>query len=276
MAVHTGLALSTDDDLGELVRASGADTTTIDLERSDSNDLAKLDLVIVDLRGHESLPEELGAFRRQHPDLDVIIVTSALDASLILEALRAGVSECVTWPLTQEELAAAIDRLIGQRHSAANQPGDLFVFLGAKGGIGTTTIAVNTAAALAEEAPGQTLFIDLHLAYGDAGVFLGVESRFSVLDALENIHRLDKGFLDSLVTHTKSRLDLLASTDRATSATVDSPRIHTLLEHAIQQYRFVVVDVSRSDSAALEALSLADRGAAAKTLRRGPGHDRNQ
>ena len=157
----------------------------------------------------------------------------------------------MTWPLTQQELAAAIDRLIGQRHSDANQPGDLFVFLGAKGGIGTTTIAVNTAAALAEEAPGQTLFIDLHLAYGDAGVFLGVESRFSVLDALENIHRLDKGFLDSLVTHTKSRLDLLASTDRATTATVDSPRIHTLLEHAIQQYRFVVVDVSRSDAAAL-------------------------
>jgi pilus assembly protein CpaE len=257
VAVHAGLALSTDDDLGELIRASGAETSTVDLDRADAPVLQILDLVIVDLRGQETLPEELGAFRRRHPELDVIIVTSALDASLILEALRAGVGECVTWPLKQDELTAAIDRLIGQRAATGNEPGDLFVFLGAKGGVGTTTLAVNTAAALAEEAPGQTLFIDLHLAYGDAGVYLGAESRFSVLDALENTHRLDQGFLDSLVTHTKSRLDLLASTDRAATGTVDSARIQTLLEQAIKQYRFVVVDVSRSDSAALEALILA-------------------
>ena len=127
----------------------------------------------------------------------------------------------------------------------------------AKGGVGTTTVAVNTATALAQDAPGSTLFIDLHLAYGDAAVFLGVESRFSVLDALENTHRLDKAFLKSLVTRTKSRLDLLASADRSTAANIDSQRVHALLEQAARSYEFVVVDLSRSDSAALEALGLA-------------------
>ena len=140
---------------------------------------------------------------------------SSLDPKLMLEALRAGVNECVTAPLKQDELAAAIDRLIEHRGSAEHQ-GDIFVFVGAKGGVGTTTVAVNTATALAQEAPGSTLFIDMHLAYGDAAVFLGVESRFSVLDALENTHRLDKAFLKGLVTRTKSRLDLLASAERAT------------------------------------------------------------
>lgn len=257
MSVHAGLALTSTDDLGEFVRASGAQTSTIDLSHPDSIAVSKLDLIIVDLRGHATLPEELGSLRRRNPDLDVIIVTSALDASLILEALRAGVSECVTWPLNQDELTAAIDRLVGKRAASETQPGDVFAFLGAKGGVGTTTLAVNTAAALAEEAPGQTLFIDLHLAYGDAGVYLGVESRFSVLDALENTHRLDKAFLEGLVTHTKSRLDLLASGDRAANTSIDSAGIHALLDQALKQYRFVVVDVSRSDSVALEALVLA-------------------
>lgn len=257
MAVNAGLALSTNDDLGELIRASGALTSPVDLDRPDALGLSKLDLVIVDLRDHQSLPSGLGPFRKRNPHLDVLIVTSALDAALILEALRAGVSECVTWPLKQDELTAAMDRLIGQRSASTAQPGDLFAFLGAKGGVGTTTLAVNTAAALAEEAPGQTLFIDLHLAYGDAGVYLGVESRFSVLDALENTHRLDKAFLEGLVTHTKSRLDLLASGDRAANTVVDSAGVHALLDQALKQYRFVVVDVSRSDSVALEALGLA-------------------
>ena len=257
MAVHAGLALATNDEIGEFIRATGALTSTVDLDRPDALTLGKLDVLVVDLRGHDSLPAQLATFRKRHSELDVIIVTSALDAALILEALRAGVNECVTWPLKQDELMGAIDRLIGERTASNEQQGDLFVFLGAKGGVGTTTLAVNTAASLAEEAPGQTLFIDLHLAYGDAGVYLGAESRFSVLDALENTHRLDKAFLEGLVTHTKSRIDLLASADRATVTSVDSAGIHTLLELAIQLYRFVVVDVSRSDPAALEALSLA-------------------
>ena len=181
---------------------------------------------------------------------------SSLDPKLMLEALRAGVNECVTAPLKQDELAAAIDRLIEHRGSAEHQ-GDIFVFVGAKGGVGTTTVAVNTATALAQEAPGSTLFIDMHLAYGDAAVFLGVESRFSVLDALENTHRLDKAFLKGLVTRTKSRLDLLASAERATAANIDSQRVHALLEQAALCYKLVVVDISRSDSAALEALGLA-------------------
>ena len=58
-----------------------------------------------------------------------------------------------------------------------------------------------------------TLLIDLHLAHGDASVFLGVEPRFSVLDALENIHRLDETYFKGLVTRPRPGLDLLASSE---------------------------------------------------------------
>ena len=256
MAVTAGLALSNDEELEGLVRGSGAKVVQVDLEKVDALGIDKLEVLVVDLRNAEHLPDALAGFRKKHPQIGVIIVTSALDPALMLEALRAGVNECVTAPLQQDDLTGAIDRLMGQR-ADSSKPGDVFAFLGAKGGVGTTTVAVNFAAALAQEAPGSTLFVDLHHAYGDAAVFLGVETRFSVLDALENTHRLDKQFLQGLIAKTQSRLDLLASGDRPSSAGVDSQRVHALLEQTAKFYRFVVVDVSRSDSAALEALSVA-------------------
>ena len=256
MAVTAGLTSSNDEELEALVRGSGAKVVPVDLGNPDAPGNGKLEILVVDLRQKDHLPESLAGFRKKHPAVGVIIVTSALDPALMLEALRAGVNECVTAPLNQDDLTAAIERLLGQR-AESSKPGQVFAFLGAKGGIGTTTVAVNFAAALAQDAPGSTLFVDLHHAYGDAAVFLGVETRFSVLDALENTHRLDKNFLQGLVVQTPARLDLLASGDRPISQGVDSQRVHALLEQTAKFYRFVVVDVSRSDSAALEALSSA-------------------
>ena len=65
--------------------------------------------------------------------------------------------------------------------------GRTIAVLGAKGGVGSTTVAVNLATALRAASGEPTLLMDLHLAHGDASVFFGVEPRFSVLDAIENI-----------------------------------------------------------------------------------------
>ena len=71
--------------------------------------------------------------------------------------------------------------------------------------------------------------MDFHLSYGDAAVFLGAEPRFSVADAMENTHRLDEAFFESLVVQTKATgVHLLASAERAVG-TVDMRRISTLL-----------------------------------------------
>ena len=75
----------------------------------------------------------------------------------------------------------------------------VFAFIGAKGGVGTSTLAVNTAASLARDNKGQVLLIDLHHSQGDAAIFLGAEPRFSVIDALENSHRLDEALFRSMV-----------------------------------------------------------------------------
>ena len=129
--------------------------------------------------------------------------------------------------------------------------GKTYAFVGAKGGVGTTTVAVNVATALAKLEPRSTLFIDLHVANGDAAVFLGAEPRFSIVDALENTHRLDEAFFRNLIAHTKCGVDLLASSDRVMVTPVDVRRIRTILEFAERHYAHVVLDVPRSDAAVL-------------------------
>jgi pilus assembly protein CpaE len=214
------------------------------------------DLVIVDLRERAALPPSVSMLRRQQPSTGVVIVAAALEPALMLEAMRAGVTEFLTVPVTAPDLQAAVSRV-----GAAVAPtatGDVFAFLGAKGGVGTTTVATNVATALSQLKAGPTLLIDLHLAYGDAAVYLGTEPRFSVVDALENVHRLDKAFLGGLVGHAKAGLSLLASSDRASATPVDAATVRSLIEAAARHYRYVILDVPRADTA-LEALEPASR-----------------
>ena len=211
------------------------------------------DVVVLDVRGQAHLPAALSVLKRHHPATGVLIVADRMDPALLLEAMRAGVTEIVAAPLVANDVDAAIGRLAAQR-SVAPAGGLAFAFVGAKGGVGTTTVAVNVASALGRIVPGSTLLLDLHVAHGDAAVFFGAEPRFSIVDALENTHRLDESFFRNLIVKTKAGVDLLASSDRVLTTPLDVRRIRTLLEIAARHYRYVVLDVSRSEAAVLDAL----------------------
>ena len=162
--------------------------------------------------------------RRRVAELEVELGRSHRDreeAARVLDAMRAGVNELVAEPMTQVDLKAAIDRVVQHRQPKA--AGQIFAVIGAKGGVGTTTIAVNVATALRKLSKQRTLLIDLNLACGDAAVFLGAEPRFSVLDAIENRHRLDAAFFHGIASPTKAGPDLLAASDRPTLRKLTSP-----------------------------------------------------
>ena len=212
------------------------------------------DVLLVDLRGRTTLPTDLANLKRRHPRMGVVIVASQMDPAMMLEAMRAGVSEFVTDPVEAPDLKAAVDRVVGQ-HSAPTAPGQILAFLGAKGGVGTTTLAVNVAAALATERNPQVLMADLHVTgHGDAALLFGVQPRFSIVDALENAHRLDEAFLRGLVVRAKPGVDVLASPDRPATKQPDSRHVRTLIERLATHYRSVVLDVPRSDFGLFDAL----------------------
>jgi pilus assembly protein CpaE len=251
---HVVIAGARERDIEAMLTASGMRSSNMALA-----DLATLahpsaqppQVLLVDLRDTRSVPPALAAIKRQHPAIGIVITCSSLDPSLMLEAMRAGVSECVAEPLAQAELQAAIARLSDT--SEAPPVGQVFAVIGAKGGVGATTVAVNVATELALLAPEETLLIDLHVPAGDAAIYLGVEPRFTIMDALENTHRLDEAFFRGLVTHCEGGLHLLAAGDR-TPTGAGTDRSRALIEFVARFYRYVVVDVPRSDADAMDSL----------------------
>lgn len=246
-----------DRELPQLAARLGLRSTELPLsELGTLNVGTRFDVVVVDIRTRGVLPEDTVSFKRRNPTTPMILVVCVLEPTLILEAMRAGITECLVEPLTAQAFSAAVARISAQKAPAV--VGELFAFVGAKGGVGTTTVAVNIATSLAATQQ-KTLFIDLHLAYGDAGVFLGVDPRFSITDALDNIERLDQSLFSTLVTRTESGVDLLASSSQGVVWTADVKSIRRLLEFAKEHYRYVVVDCTRSDAAILDSLEAATR-----------------
>jgi pilus assembly protein CpaE len=251
---------SSDRHVEELLHSCGVRTT-----RASEEDLTALanpsaqqpDVVVLDLRDRAAaVPAAVALLKRQHPLTGVVIIASDLDPALMLEAMRAGVNEFVTEPVTPKEMKSALDRVVAKPMRPTAQ---IFAFVGGKGGVGTTTLAVNVATVLATQEPSAALLIDLHVAYGDAAMFLGIEPRFSVADALENVHRIDDTFLRGVVGHTKVGLDVLAASDRSLIGHIDVPAVRSVIECAAHHYSYIVLDVPRSDTTMLEALDLATR-----------------
>jgi pilus assembly protein CpaE len=248
---------STDRQLEEILRGGSATITMQPISA-----LAALahpaatapDALVIDLRDETVLPPTLATFKRHHPTVGVVIVSRQLEPTLMLEAMRAGVTEWLSEPLTAAAMTAAMERVLNQRIVKA-ATGQVFAFVGAKGGVGTTTAAVNVASVLKTMPARKALLIDLHLSHGDAALFLGIEPKFSVADALENIHRLDEAFFRGLVMHTKSGPDLLGSSDRP-AGPVNVEHVKQLIDIAAQHYPYVCLDVPRSDVTMLEALEL--------------------
>jgi pilus assembly protein CpaE len=241
---------SADNQIESLLKQSGRTVVSVDGPGAAQRKPAIGDVFVIDARTLEHLPTFVASMTREASGCGFILVCSTLAPTLMREGMRAGIRECVPDPIDPVELEAAVSRAAAEGAT----DGQVFAFVGAKGGVGTTTTAVNVALELSRAAPRRTLLMDLHMSNGDAGIFLGEEPRFSVADAIENVHRLDEGFLRSLVVHSKLHLDLLASADSAIHGPVDSGRLRSLVEFVKRHYRYTVLDVPRSEPAALEAL----------------------
>ena len=181
----------------------------------------------------------------------VMVYTAQSCLELAVRFMRAGAREFLTLPLLQAEMADALERVSIHRSETPQgkrTPKKLFVFLGAKGGCGVTTIASNFAIALALESGQRTLLIDLGLPLGDAALNLGMVGEYSTANALQDSIRLDTNFLRSLLTRHKSGLDVLAAPGEFSPHVTTNETIHKLLAVARHSFDYVVVDAgSRID-----------------------------
>lgn len=238
------------DTIRELRRAIAEDGRARVLASSDSVEGVYADIVrlrpsaaVISLDAeHESRLALIKRLAATSPE--TVIICAARDSSpdLILRSLRAGAREFLRLPVIVEELSTVLDgtaEVCAAQAATSKKRGRVIAVFSSKGGCGTSFLATNVAAIL--QAP--TVLIDLNLQAGDLDLFLGMESKYSIVDLVENRTRLDDSLLNSYLKSHSPTLSLLASPREAGAAEHLNP------EHIIQaidvlreRFSFVVID----------------------------------
>ena len=218
------------------------------------------DVAIVDLDSDEekalALVEKVS---RAHPDCGIVVVSSRTDGQLILKAMRSGAREFLSSPVQLDELMGALDRVTATSDgSKRNNSGSIISVAGSSGGVGSTTIAVNLAVALAQNPDHSVALIDLDLALGDADVFLDMMPDYTLLDVAQNIGRLDLALLRKSLTKHESGIYLLPRPVQIEdSVEINEENFQKGMGLLRASFSHLVVDLSKSynaiDMAALKA-----------------------
>ncbi len=171
--------------------------------------LEKLERVAPDilLLEVDPLPDPLGDVIRQIKAIPsspkVIVVSDSAAPESILRAVRSGADEYLYPPL-KEDLRQAVERIGSElrRLRAGTKPrGKVFGFLSSKGGCGATTLACHIGLEFHRQTNLEVLLADFDLDSGMVGFLLKAQGRYSLLDAVANIHRLDLSFWKALVSN---------------------------------------------------------------------------
>ncbi len=221
---------------GFSVKKAQSGPEALELLRSDLPDLVIADVMMPLMDGYEVCRTIKGDPRTAH--VPVVMLTAKAQTSSQLEGFRAGAIDYITKPVHPQELISRINAVLERAKEEALRTGaQVITVAGAKGGVGSTTLAVNVALALA--ARKRVMLIDLDT-NGTAAIHLGLTPERS----LDDIARLESGPTDpatveaALTAHT-SGLKLLAAGD----VPLEAARAGVLLNHAAALCDVCVVDL---------------------------------
>jgi len=170
------------------------------------------DVVLLDLpRNPEMYFGFAASLRQARPTVHIIACSGAPpEPSLLMEAMRSGVQDFLSKPPAGEQLRAALLRLASEHSGDPISSDKVIVVAGPKGGVGTTTAAVNLGVQLTQIAKKRVLLLDFGRPLGHVPLLLDLQPKFTLRDAVENLERLDSHFLGGLVTRHQTGLDVLA------------------------------------------------------------------
>lgn len=173
----------------------------------------------------------------------VMVIGHTNDVSFYRSLLHMGVSEYVVSPVAPAELIAAIGNIY-RREAEAEKLGQVYAFVGAKGGAGSSTIAHNVAAMMGRLFNSDVILADLDLPFGTAGLDFNLDTAQGIAEAVNDIERLDEVLLDRLLVKCEEHLSLLgapAMLDK--SYDLDESIFDRLLDVAQSSVPTVVLDV---------------------------------
>jgi pilus assembly protein CpaE len=209
------------------------------------------EVVLLDLSPKDPGPqfEVAGFLHRLSPAIRIVACSELQepDSALLMRAMRYGVREFLRMPVDVSHLREVLLRFEQDRGTVSPAGAKkLIAVIGAKGGVGTTTVAVNLSVQLAQISHKRTVLLDFARPMGHASLMLDLQPKFTLRDAAQNFDRLDSHLLDGLMTLHKSGLAVLAGiSDPNEWSNVGLNVIPRIVEIAQGRSEYVVADLGQ-------------------------------
>ncbi len=203
-------------------------------------------VLILDLSESTAPIAELSAARSVGgSDLKLLALGTVNDVSLFRDLLQAGASDYLVKPLSREALAIGLQKQ-SSTPDGGRGLGQVVVFIGSRGGVGTTTTAVGCAWLLADKRKENTALVDLDLHFGTVALNLDTDPGTGLCEALEQPSRIDALFVDRATVKASDTLRILASEAAiAETLMIDAGAIDVLLYELRRKFTWVVIDLPR-------------------------------
>ena len=216
--------------------------------------------LIVDLATDpEAALKALEKVKQAAPDVYAIASNYHADGETVIASMRAGCNDFLVQPVKRgefREVMARLERTPRRAASGESKLGKIFSFLGAKGGVGTTTLAVNFAAALARRNQ-QVILLDLDFTANDCAMQLGCSPEHSIEEVGDNLSRMDQALFEGFVVRDPLGFSFVGPPDQLEHRTrFNEPMFREFAGFLVEKYESVVIDAGRwlSDEVALAAL----------------------
>lgn len=189
----------------------------------------------------------LEKLRQAVPDIYIIAADYSTDGDSILLTMRSGANDYILMPVKRADLRDAISRLerAPRRHagSTASQLARVYTFIGTKGGVGTTSLAVNFASVLAQRKQ-NTVLVDVDWHANDVCMQLGLQPQYTLLEVAENLNRMDQALFEGFVARDPIGFFVVGPPDSLETGRgyFNEPTLREFATFLVEKYNAVVFD----------------------------------
>lgn len=220
------------------------------------------DIVILDVadgaHGEFELAER---FKSQYKNMTFMMMSSETSSDLLLQAMRAGFTEVIALPLSEQKLKEALDRYIAKQSVNTTNQSKVISVISCKGGGGSTFIATNLGYILAALFKKKVLLIDINQYFGDASLYLtDKKPAMTLAELCQQMNRFDYAFMESTLIPVLPNFKILAAAESPESASDVLPEhLERIIRMARNHYDYVILDVGRQiDGLTVKGLDLSD------------------
>ena len=183
---------------------------------------------------------------------DVFIYSPDKNPDILMRIIKMGLTEFFAQPLDRGEIVAALESFKAGMEKREVMPekkkGRIFNVMGSKGGVGTTTVAVNLASALVhQKSSPKVVLLDMNTLFGDIPLFLDLQSKFHWGEITKNMDRLDDTFLMNVLDKHPTGIHILTSPGYLNGHIEPTPEMmERLLLQMQSMFDFIIVDAGQS------------------------------